>query len=252
MRETMILSLLAMVVSSPAWAQTPGVNEDKPKIVVNGEAVVNVQPDKIVITFGVETRDSDIIAAKQKNNDIMRKALTAIKECGIEEKDIQTDYLSIEPRWRNDYNKDEFLGYFVRNTLVVTLNDTKKVEELITKVLQSGVNYIHGINFQTTEFKKYREEARELALRAAQEKAEKMASVLGQTIGLPLQISENYPGLPGRYYSSWWGASWGRDPGMSQNIIQEAPGNTGEISDTIALGKIAIRANVSVVFELKR
>jgi hypothetical protein len=225
---------------------------DAQSITVTGDAVVYAMPDKIVITLGIETWDHDIIAAKQKNSDILKKAVIAIKDCGVAEKDIQTDYLSIEPRWKNNYERDEFIGYFVRNTFVVTLNDTKKVEELITKVLQAGVTNIHGIDFQTTEFKKYRQQARELALKAAKEKAATMAAVLDQSIGAPSQINENSTGSGGFYYSSWWGGGWGsRGGGMAQNSIQDMSGNRGEISDTIALGKISIHANVTVTFKLK-
>jgi hypothetical protein len=115
----------------------------------------------------------------------------------------------------------------------------------------AGVNYIHGIDFQTTEFKKYREQARELALIAAKEKAEKMSAVLGNSIGAPIQINENYGGSPWWYYSGWsgWG---GRSHGMSQYNVQVDRGGSGEITDTIALGKLTIKANVSVTFELKK
>jgi uncharacterized protein len=227
---------------------------DAQNITVNGDAVVYVKPDKIVITLGIETWDRDISTAKQKNNDILKKAIKAIKECGVAEKDIQTDYLSIEPRWKNYNDREEFIGYFVRNTFVVTLNDTKQIEELITNVLRAGVTNIHGVDFQTTEFKKYRQQARELALKAAKEKAETMAAVLGQSIGAPIQINENPAGSGGSYYSSWWGGGWGwgsRGGGMAQNAIQDMSGNRGEISDTIALGKISIRANVTINFKLK-
>jgi len=140
----------------------------------------------------------------------------------------------------------------VRNALVVNLTEADKLEGVVTRVLQAGVNYIHGIDFQTTEFKKYREQARELALKAAKEKAEKMAAVLGQSVGSPVQISEGYGGSPWSYYSSWYGWGYGRTQGMTQNVVQNAQGGSGESPETISLGKIAIRANVSVVFELKR
>ncbi len=226
--------------------------DDRPKITVNGEAVVRVQPDQIIITFGIETWDKNIMIAKQDNNDIMKKTVVVLKESGIEEKNIQTDYLSIEPRYENNYNKRVFLGYFVRNTFVVTLSELDKVENLVTGVLQSGVNYIHNINFQTTEFKKYREQARDLALNAAKEKAEKMAGSLGQLVGNPIQISEGYGGSNFWYYSSWNGWGYGRNNVMSQNVMQNIESGTGEISETIALGKISIKANVNVVFELKK
>lgn len=38
---------------------------------------------------------------------------------------------------------------------------------------------------------------------------------------------------------------------MAQNVVQDARGESGEITDTIALGKISIRGNVTVTFELK-
>jgi len=251
--KTIIMStFLTLLTISLIHAQQTQMFDDRPKITVNGEAVVKVQPDQIIITFGIETWDNDILIAKQENNKIMKKAIVVIKESGIEDKDIQTDYLSIEPRYENNYKKRNFLGYFVRNTLVVTLAEPDKVESLVTGILQAGVNYIHNINFQTTEFKKYREQARDLALLAAKEKAEKMAGSLDQSIGDPIQINEGYGGSNFWYYSSWNGWGYGRNNVMSQNVMQNIDSGTGETSETIALGKISIKANVNVVFELKK
>jgi uncharacterized protein len=255
--KAMALAVSLVVVSSlPVWAQQATLYDDRPKISVNGEAVVDVKPDKIVVAFGIQTWDKDIELAKKMNNDILRKAVAAIGECGVPAKEIQTDHLSIHPRYHDDYTAKDFIGYFVQNTFLVTLSETGKVEELVSKVLGAGVTHIHGIDFQTTEFKKFREQARELALKAAKEKASKMAAVLGQSIGKPLQIAENYSGTPGHYYSSWWWGGWGwgsgQMGGMSQNVVQNMRGNSGEISDTIALGKLSIRAGVSVTFELKK
>ena len=249
MKSLTLTTLLILVVIIYVHPQQ---FDDRPIISVNGEAVVKVQPDQIIITFGVETWDKDIMLAKQKNNDIMQKSLKVIKDAGIPDKDIQTDYLSVEPRYDDSYEKKDFIGYFIRNTFVVTLSNPEKVEELVSSVLQSGVNYIHGIDFQTTEFKKYREQARELALNAAKEKAEKMASALGQTIGDPLQISEGYGGSDLWYYNSWSGWGYGRSNTMSQNVVQNISSGFDNISETIALGKISIKASVSVMFELKK
>jgi uncharacterized protein len=244
--------LAVLVMSGASWGQQSYLYDDRPKITVTGEAVVNVIPDKIVISLGIETWETDIVVAKQRNNEILKKTTAVMKELGVPEKEMQTDHLSIEPRWKSEYRKEDFIGYFIRNTLVVTLTDAAKVEELVTRVLQAGVNYIHGIDFQTAEFKKYREQARELALRAAKEKADKMAAVLGQSVGAPIQINENYDGSPWRYWSSWSGWGYSRNQGMIQNVIQNVQGGSGEMSETIALGKISIRASVAVTFELKK
>jgi uncharacterized protein len=252
MRLLTAAGLIALLASSSASAQQTHPYDERPKITVNGEAVVNVRPDKVMISFGIETWDIDIEVAKRKNNDIQKKAVTAIKESGVPAKDVQLDQLSIDPRYKNDHRKEDLIGYFVRSTLVVTLNNPAKVEDLITKALRAGVNHLHGVDFQTTDFKKHREQARELALRAAKEKAEKMAGALGQSVGLPLQISEG--DSPWWYYSSWSGWGFGRSSGGSQAqvVTQLAQPEASEVLDLIPLGKISIRANVTVTFELKK
>jgi uncharacterized protein len=248
MKTTAGIAVWMVVSTGAVWAQVPQTGDERPKITVSGEAVVNVTPDKIVITLGIETSDTDIMAAKQKNNVILKKTIASLMETGLQEKDLQTDHLSIEPRYRDSYRKEDFLGYFVRNTLVVTLTDVTKVEEVVTRVLQAGVNYVHGIDFQTTELKKHRDEARDLALRAAKEKAEKMAGVLGRNLGQVLQITEN--ANPWWYTSSWSTWGYGRSQGMSQNAIQDVQGGPAGAGETVALGKISIRASVTVAFAL--
>ena len=110
--------LLLMIAIYSMQAQQMQSVDSQAKITVNGEAIVKVQPDQILITFGIETWDKNIMIAKQENNDIMKKAKAVIKELGIEGKNVQTDYLSIEPRYDDNYNKKNFIGYFVRNTLI--------------------------------------------------------------------------------------------------------------------------------------
>ena len=230
--------IMVMLCAGAGWAEAEA---EQPRITANGEAVVDAQPDKVTVNFGVETWDNSIAIAKKKNNEVMSRAVAAAKKLGVENKEIQTDYLTIEPRYKNDYQKKNFLGYFVSNTMAVTIADPGKLEKLVEKLLEAGIENIGGIDFQVSEYKKYREQAREMALKAAQEKAEKMAAVLNRGIGAAMQISEGYSGWSG------WGS---RRQAMTQNVAQEVPGGGGE-PGTIALGKISIRASVSVTFELK-
>ncbi|MGA2620128.1 MAG: SIMPL domain-containing protein [Thermoguttaceae bacterium] len=242
--------LIALTASTLDAQQSPSV--DTPKITVTGEALVYAKPDKVILNFGIETRDTQLLVAKHKNADIWKKAAAAIKESGVPDKDVQTDYLSIEPRYKPPYDSvDPPIGYVTRNMFVVTLSDPAKVESLISQMLEVGVNHVNGVEFQTTQFKQHRESARKLALKAAREKAEKMVAVLGCTIGRPLAINESYGG-GSWYFSSWSGWGYGRSSGgMSQNVIQDQRGSGGENPESMALGKISIRAGVSVTFELK-
>ena len=247
-----LLSAMFVVFTASTLAAQQPPNVDQPKITVTGEALVYAKPDKIILNFGIETRDNQLLAAKQKNADIWKKAAAALKESGVPNKDVQTDYLSIEPRYKNYNEMEGPIGYVTRNMFVVTLADPAKVESLISQMLEVGVNRVNGVEFQTTEFKRHRESARELAIKAAQEKAEKLAAVLGCTVGKPLSITESHGG-GSWYYSSWSGWGYGRSSGgMSQNVIQDTRGSGGgEDPQSMALGKISIRAGVSVTFELK-
>ena len=242
------LTLFSTLAAAGIGAETgaDGGSERPRAITVSGEAVVKVEPDTVILTFGVETWDKDIMRAKEMNQEIVKKTFAVLKEGGVAENQIQTDYLSIQPRFKNDYARENFLGYAVTNNVAVTVTDPQTIEDLLTKILQAGITSIHGIEFQTSEFKAHRERARELALLAAKEKAEKMAAALGQTLGRPLTIQE--------VRNDWWFGwrSSSRYSGMSQNVIQNAPSSPeseGEL-EAIALGKISIRANVSVTFEL--
>ena len=255
MKRTLLMLLAAVLIGRAADArQTP--YDDRHRISVTGESLVNVAPDRILVTFGVDTRDLILATAKQQNDAIVKKALAAIKAMNVPDRDIQTDQLSIEQRFENDgRGRQVFAGYTVRNMFVVTLSDPARVEGLISTALDSGVNYLLNVEFQTTELKKHREQARELAVRAAREKAEKMAAALGEKVGQALQIDEGSQNSAASYYSSWasawgWGANAARgSSGMSQNTVALSGGET---VDTVALGKVGVRASVRVVFELIR
>ena len=122
--------LTAFMASNLAAQQPAGV--DQPKITVSGEALVYAKPDKVILNFGIETRQGELLAAKRRNGDIWKKAAAAIKESGVPDKDVQTDYLSIEPQYNWPSNPTEVNYYVVRNMFVVTLSDPAKVEKLIS------------------------------------------------------------------------------------------------------------------------
>jgi uncharacterized protein len=259
MKNAVLACCCFLTAASSAWAQAARGYDDRPKISVSGDATVYVTPDRVIVQLGVETQDKNMVAAKQKSNDILKKVFAAIKACGVKERDIQTEYLYAEPRWtqvapaqqspvyqapvQSSSNQDteetrRFLGYYVKNTIAVTLKDVTKIDKLIADVLEAGATHIYGVQFQTSELKKHREEARVLALKAAKEKAVKMAAVLDQSIGPPIDISEG--GETPRY-------------NVSQNVLVPTSSTPSPVeASTIALGKIAICAGVTVTFELKR
>jgi uncharacterized protein len=266
MRKSVILLFIALAfclcACSPALSTAPGAvqllapapaaqtaNPNPRTISVSGAAEVMVVPDEVVLTLGVETFDPQLAVAKSKNDDIIAAVLAITKDMQIDPKNVQTDYMNIEPNYDSTYLKRNFLGYYVRKNIVITLKDVSRFEELLSRALEAGVNYVHGVDFRTTELRKYRDQARSLALQAAQEKALAMSKELNQEIGQPVNIREDYNrwSYP---WNSWWGGSYGGQ--MAQNVVQNAGGANPLESDTgMALGQIAVDASVTVDFELK-
>jgi uncharacterized protein YggE len=236
-------------VNDGARAPTGQAATDAPvrQISVTGEAQVRVAPDEVVLVLGVETWDKDLLTAKWQNDERIKKLLGLGKTFGIDVKYIQTDQINIEPRYRNEYENRELVAYFVQKTVVFTLKDTSKFEGLLTAVLEAGTTHVHDVQFRTTELRKYRDQARSLAIKAAREKAVALTQELGEKVGEPMTISEGQIG-----WWSWYNSGWSRGGGpMTQNVIQEVgPGPSLSEDGSIALGQISVNASVSVSFAL--
>ena len=216
-------------------------------ISVSGDAEVRVAPDEVVLNMGVETADRSLRAAKSANDVAIQRALEVAAQHGVPSKNVQTDFISIEPRYRRDEVTGQLLGYVVRKSLTVRLNDISKFEELFTDLLDAGVNIVHGIEFRTTELRKYRDQARSLAIKAAHEKAQALAETAGRRAGSTLSISENGGGWYSPY-SSWWGRGYGYS---AQNVIQNADGGAGSSDATLAPGQITVTAHVGITVSLE-
>jgi uncharacterized protein YggE len=242
-RRSCALLFFIVLVVQPAAAQV----SDSRSITVSGEAEVRVAPDEVVLTLGVQTSDRDLSIAKADNDRRVEAILAAAEQQGIKREHLQTDYLEIEPRYRDAYEAFDFIGYFVRKTIVVRSRDIGAFESLLASVLEAGANYVHGIDFRTTELRQYRDRARSLALQAAQEKAKAMAGEMGQEIGRPLSIREDYYGWWSSY-GSWWGSRGGGR--MTQNVVQSTGTAPRDLDGPTLPGQLSVTARVTVSFEL--
>lgn len=239
------LALLAVFPLAGATMSNHAPIPAEPGVIsVSGEAEVRIMPDEVILRLGVETSDKNLSKAKQLNDQIVAKVQAVAKRYGIPAERVQTDYLNIEPRYNDGYTQREFVGYFVHKTVVITLRDLTKFEDVLSGLLESGVNYVHGIEFRTTDLRKYRDQARELALQAAREKATAMAAALDQKIGEPRSIQEEANSWWSGYGSGWWGR-WG---GMTQNVTQEVGGDYASFDSSLAPGQISVTARVAVSF----
>jgi uncharacterized protein YggE len=222
---------------------------DSHNLNVNGEAEVKVAPDRVRLSLGVETRNKDLSAAVAQNDAAVRRVIEAVRAMDIAAADIQTDYFHIDLSY-NDHDRTLVDYYHVTKGVEVLLRDVAKFESLMKAALMAGANHLYDVEFSTSELRKYRDQARALAMKAAREKANDLAAAAGLKVReKPLAVSAyNYGG--GSWYSSCCGPRYGGN--AYQNVVQNVGGDGGiAAGGTFALGKISVTASVSATFQLE-
>jgi uncharacterized protein len=203
---------------------------------VTGTAEVKAVPDRAVIELGVQKESPSAGVAKSSEDVAARKILASLRAGGIDEKDIQTTYLSLRPETR--FEKKVHITYFVaEQTLTVTVRDLTKLDALLESLIRAGGNRIDSIHYETGDLRKYRDQARDLAVKAAREKAQALAAALGQEIGKAESIEE----VPESRYSS----------ALSNASFQSYAFSDKGAAPSTASGENTISASVLVSFELK-
>ena len=187
MKTRILLLAMTALFALPAFSQQ---SQEPPQISVSGSAEVKVAPDEIYLRLGVETRDEALEVAKKQNDERVSRALAFLKSKGVADKDVQTDFINIEPTY-NDYSSRRVEIYVVRKTMQVRLTDIKGFEAILTGLLNSGVNNVHGMELRTSELRKHRDTARAMAIRAAREKADALAAELGVKRGKVYAVNAN-------------------------------------------------------------
>jgi uncharacterized protein len=253
-----ILAILAVSALKPSSTATvlaqTGIAADSAcdssrSVQANGAAVVYVAPDRALIQLGVQSNGITPDTAQAANLLAVQRVINAVRALGIDAKDIATDYYLVYPIY-NDYDALSIKGYRIDNTVSITLRDVALADDVLLVALKSGANEVQDVQFYTSELRKFRDQARDLAVKAASEKALALASAAGAQAGCVISIAEN---TSAQYYGSWRG---GRATALwAQNTIQNAlpsQGTAGIGEDSpITLGQIAVRAEVDANYSLK-
>ena len=211
-------------------------------ITVTGEAEVKVVPDEVIFDLSVQTFQKDLRTAKAQTDARLKQVIELTRRYKIDSKDVQTDYIKLEPRYRGNDEARLLLGYSVRKDVVFTLRDVSQAEPLLSEVIESGISRINSVRFRTSQSRKYRDQARAMAIRAAQEKAIALTGEIGQKIGKAYAIEEEPMQRPNPYANINVSANTTR--------FEEDTETVSASEGTLSLGVISITARVTVKFEL--
>ena len=175
---------------------------------VNGHGEVNAAPDIVTLQLGISSQKANVAEAQAEAAIAMDKVMTALKNSGVADKDIQTQQFSIQQitQWDQDKQEQVVIGYRVDNMVVAKIRQIDKTGSIIDAVAVAGGDYtrIDNISFSIDDPSPYRNQARDNAMADAKAKAEQLANLGGVKLGKPTYISESisYPVYPSAVVSA--------------------------------------------------
>ena len=173
------------------------IDLDPVVISVQGEGKVTAAPNIAEMTFGMQTERMDTAeAAIADLEEKMNAVFAAIKELGIEEKDITTQSLSMNPSYDWDEGERTLKGYEARQNLRVKIRDLDKIGEVLSRATSAGANQAGGVSFTIDDTDELQAQARDEAIAEAETKAKELAIQLGGRLGKLKGFSEGGGGMP--------------------------------------------------------
>lgn len=207
-RTSMILSIviLAAVALSACGPATIVANQAPPQrtMIVTGTGMVNLTPDIAYINIGVHTEKDTASDAVAENNAQTQQVIDALKQAGVDAKDIQTTNFSIWPNTQYDPQTGEKIGttYVVDNTVYVKVRKLDQLGNMLDATVRAGANSINSIQFDVADKTDALKQARDAAVKDAKSQAQELATAAGVSLGDVQNISF-YNSIPTPYVDTY-------------------------------------------------
>ena len=179
-----ILPALALILFAAALYVYRPKQEKLTRITVVGDSQTKIAPDTALITFSVVTQNKQALNAQQENaktSEAVKKAVEAV--AANAQTEIKTSDYGLNPEY--DYysrKMPKIIGYEVKNTVTISINDLSKVGAVIDEATKAGANSVEGISFVLGETSPAQGDALSLAAKQAMAKAESIAKSLNGKI----------------------------------------------------------------------
>ena len=243
------LIVLAVFLAAQALGALKGLGNPEPifnSISVNGEGEVVSIPDIAEFTFAVEATESTVDEAQSQVTTKMNSILTALKNLGIEEKDVKTTGYSVFPKYTYTSSlcspsycppsREVLQGYTATHNVTVKVRNTELAGQALSLVGTNGATNVSGLSFTVDNPEALMAEAREKAIENARAKARKLADDLDVRLVRVIGFYENNGPRP--YYES---AVYG----MGGDAVKAEP------APTLPTGENKYISNVSVTYEIR-
>lgn len=230
--KTLAVALaLGTVIAVPLHAQPPA--QSQAQITVTGEGSVEGAPDLATMTLGVTTEGRTAAEAMTANSALLAKVLERLRAAGMEDRDLQTTGLSLNPNWQapDGGGMARITGYVATNMLNVRVRKLDTLGAVLDAAIVDGANTFNGLSFSLADPAPAMNEARQKAVADAMARARLLTEAAGVTLGPVVSITEG-------------GSFGGPGPLFRMDAAAASP-------VPVAAGAVSTTASVTMVFELK-
>jgi uncharacterized protein YggE len=236
-KSLIIFTVMALALVMSACAPAAGQNVRTLSVSGSGEALL--APDIAYIYIGVHTENPAAAEAVAENTTRTEELMQALRDFGIDPKDLRTTNFSIYPMDRFDPSTGMPSGekvYAVDNTVYVTVRDLAKLGDLLDTAVQAGANNINSVQFDVAEKDEALKQARAEAVKDAESQAQSLAQAAGLSLG-EIQSISFFDAQPYPLFDGKGGGGMAADAAAASVPIQP--------------GQLTFTVSVSVTYALK-
>ena len=232
----MVIASSAALAENPTAMPVPEMTMSPASITVQGTAQVLADPDQVTVTANASLAAGTVGSAQEEMNRIVELATTKLLELGVLDDDIVTSDYSYYPRY--NYENNTMIGYEANHTLSITCRDVEMLDSVIGALSDSGFSQIYSVSYDVSTRSELYQQALELAIQRAEQKALRMAATAGVTLTGLRSITENGG------YNEGYAVNGMADMGVMKS---EAASATG-----IRSGSVSVSASVTVVYDAQK
>ncbi len=161
-------------------------------VTVTGYGTVKAQPDRALLSFGIDSRADTARAASSQNAAAMRKLIDALKDAGVAKGNLRTEHVSVWPV----VNEPGTIDGYTASASVSAEVAVDKAGELIDVATANGANTVSGPSLTLADTDSLEEQALERALQDARRKAKALAAAAGSDLGEVVKLVEGAAAQP--------------------------------------------------------
>jgi len=199
---TVVAALTAGVLVLGGLGAAPaGAAPRERTITVVGTGQVKGTPDVADLSIGVEAQAASAVDALSTVNDRAQKVLDVLHDAGVDDADVQTNGLSVNPTYDDRSHVD---GYAASNSVIARIRDLSKAGAIVdAAAAKAGDNIrVNSITFSIDDDSALLAAARTKAVKRARVQAAQLADAAGVSVGDVLTIDEQTTASPITRYST--------------------------------------------------